>query len=202
MNNIPQIFIDSYEGRNINDKSNNELSHLIAWISQLEPLSVKLGEIQVPDAQIKEKIEEKERKIISETQQLNIKITTSAEYKRYKCIPYIGDTFYTEWEEIENSREENKEILPIEPIGPEKIEQDTKEIIGPFIDISTGGYSYKNTPWGRRHYVEFRKRYQIKKTIVQERTSQPLNDGTVKFGPWNEISSKEEEINVFCYEKR
>ena len=66
-------------------ESNIELSHLIAWISQLEPLAVRLGEIQAPDAQIKEKIEEKERKIVSETQKLNIKTTTTAEYKRYKC---------------------------------------------------------------------------------------------------------------------
>ena len=64
VNNIPQVFVDSIEARTLNDKSNVELSHLIAWISQLEPLSQKLGEIQAPDAQIKEKKEEKESKVI------------------------------------------------------------------------------------------------------------------------------------------
>ncbi len=204
VNNIPQVFIDSYEARTLNDKSNIELSHLIAWISQLEPLAVRLGEIQAPDAQIKEKIEEKERKIVSETQKLNIKITTTAEYKRYKCIPYIGDAFYTEWEEIENSRQENKEVLPVVPVGPETIEEDENVVTTPTIDISINSYSYKNTPWGHRHHVDQRKSYQIKKTIVQKRTVQPLSDGTVRYGPWEKVDSKckEEEINVHEYENR
>ena len=46
--------------------------------------------------------------------------------------------------------------------------------------------------------------YQIKKTIVEERTVQPLNDGTVKYGPWKEVKDKckEEKINVYEYENR
>ena len=204
VNNIPQVFVDSYEARTLNDKSNIELSHLIAWISQLEPLAIRLGEIQAPDAQIKEKIEEKERKVVSETQKLNIKTTITAEYKRYKCIPYIWDEFYTEWEEIENSRQENKEVLPVVPVGPETLEENKSEVISPTIDISIRSYSYKNTPWGHRHHVDERKSYQIKKTIVQERTVQPLSDGTVKYGPWKKVDSKckEEEINVRRYENR
>ena len=204
VNNIPQVFIDSIEARTLNDKSNIELSHLIAWISQLEPLALKLGEIQAPDAQIKEKTEEKERKVISQTQRLNIKSTITAEFKRYKCIPYIGDVFYTEWEEIENSRQENQEVLPVEPVGPETIEENTRVITTPTIDISENSYSYKNTPWGHRHHVDQRKSYQIQKTIVEERTVQPLSDGTVKYGPWKEVKSKckEIEINVRKYENR
>lgn len=204
LNNIPQVFIDSYEARNINDKSNTELSHLIAWISQLEPLALRLGEIQAPDAQIKEKIEEKERKTVSENQTLNIKTTISAEYKRYKCTPYIGDIFYTEWEEIENTRQENKEVLPVEPVGPETVEEDISVLISPTYDISVNYYTYKNTPWGHRHHVDQRKSYQIKKTIVKERTVQPLNDGSIKYRPWKEVKSKckEEEINVKNYERR
>ena len=204
VNNIPQVFIDSIEARTLNDKSNIELSHLIAWISQLEPLALKLGEIQAPDAQIKEKTEEKERKVISQTQNLNIKSTITAEFKRYKCIPYIGDVFYTEWEEIENSRQENQEVLPVEPVGPETIEENTRVITTPTIDISENSYSYKNTPWGHRHHVDQRKSYQIQKTIVEERTVQPLSDGTVKYGPWKEVKSKckEIEINVRKYENR
>lgn len=152
----------------------------------------------------KRKIEEKERKIVSETQKLNIKITTTAEYKRYKCIPYIGDAFYTEWEEIENSRQENKEVLPVVPVGPETIEEDENVVTTPTIDISINSYSYKNTPWGHRHHVDQRKSYQIKKTIVQKRTVQPLSDGTVRYGPWEKVDSKykEEEINVHEYENR
>ena len=73
--------------------SNNELNHLISWISQLEPLAERLGEIQIPDAQIKKKAEEKERKTISENQALNVKTTITAEYKRYKYTPYIGEYF-------------------------------------------------------------------------------------------------------------
>ena len=46
--------------------------------------------------------------------------------------------------------------------------------------------------------------YQIKKTIVEARTVQPLNDGTVKYGPWKEVKEKckEEKINVHEYENR
>lgn len=203
-NNIPQFFIDSYEGRTLNSESNVELSHLIAWISQLEPLLVKCGEIKTPDAQIKEKTEERQTKTISETQKLNIKTTVLAEFKRYKCKPYIGDEFYTEWEEIEGSRKENKEVLPVEPLGPEETEQDTSVIITPTIDISYNSYSYKNTIFGRRHHVDQRRRYQIKKTIVKERTKQPMNDGTIKYGEWHTIDNlcKEENINVYEYENR
>ena len=149
-------------------------------------------------------MEEKETKIISENQKLNIKTTITAEFKRYKCIPYIGDIFYTEWEEIENSRQEKEEVLPVEPVGPETIEENEKVIISPTYDISLSSYSYKNTPWGHRHHVDSRKSYQIKKTIVEQRTMQPLNDGTVKYGPWNEVKSKckEEQINVRYYENR
>ena len=201
-NNIPQFFVDSYEARDKNSKSNSELSHLIAWISQLEPLAVKCGEIKAPDAHIKEKIEEKETRTISETQKLNIKTITTAEFERYKCIPYIGDPFYTEWEEIEGSRKENDEILPVEPIGPETNEQKTTEVISDWIDISEYSYSYKNTPWGHRHHVDGRKKYQIKTTIIEERTCQPMNDGTTKYGEWKEISRVPEEINVYKYENR
>ena len=202
VNNIPQVFVDSYEARELNSKSNSELSHLVAWISQLEPLSLKCGEIQAPDAQIKEKIEEKEIKTISDNQKLNIKITITAEFKRFKCIPYIGDVFYTEWEEIEGTRKENKEVLPVEPIGPETKEQKTSEIITPTFDESYNSYSYKNTWLGRRHHVDQRKSYQIKKTIIEERTVQPLNDGTSRFGEWKQISCKEETINYREYEVR
>ena len=202
VNNIPQVFVDSYEARELNSKSNSELSHLVAWISQLEPLSLKCGEIQAPDAQIKEKIEEKEIKTISDNQKLNIKITITAEFKRFKCIPYIGDVFYTEWVEIEGTRKENKEVLPVEPIGPETKEQKTSEIITPTIDKSYNSYSYKNTWLGRTHHVDQRKSYQIKKTIIEERTVQPLNDGTSRFGEWKQISCKEETINYREYEVR
>ena len=204
LNNIPQIFIDSYEARKLNDKSNIELSHLIAWISQLDPLSDKFGEIQAPDAQVKERIEEKQTKTISESQTLNIKTIITAEFKRYKCIPYIGDIYYTDWEEIDNTRKENKEVLPVEPVGPETIEENTRVITTPTIDISINSYSYKNTPWGHRHHVDQRMSYQIKKTIVEARTVQPLNNGTVKYGPWKEVTEKckEEKINVHEYENR
>ena len=112
--------------------------------------------------------------------------------------------FYTEWEEIENSRQENQEVLPVEPVGPETIEENTRVITTPTIDISENSYSYKNTPWGHRHHVDQRKSYQIQKTIVEERTVQPLSDGTVKYGPWKEVKSKckEIEINVRKYENR
>ena len=84
------------------------------------------------------------------------------------------------------------------------MEENKSEVISPTIDISIGSYSYKNTPWGHRHHVDERKSYQIKKTIVQERTVQPLSDGTVKYGPWKKVDSKckEEEINVRRYENR
>ena len=165
-------------------------------------MSLKCGEIQAPDAQIKEKIEEKEIKTISDNQKLNIKITITAEFKRFKCIPYIGDVFYTDWEEIEGTRKENKEVLPVEPIGPETKEQKTSEIISPTIDKSYNSYSYKNTWLGRTHHVDQRKSYQIKKTIIEERTVQPLNDGTSRFGEWKQISCKEETINYREYEVR
>lgn len=167
-------------------------------------MAVKLGEIQTPDAQVKEKIEEREIKVISETQTLNVKTATTAEYKRFKCIPYIGDIYYSEWEEIENTRKENKEVLPVEPVGPETIEENERVIISPTIDINVYYYTYKNTPWGHRHRVEGRMSYQIKKTIVERRTAQPLNDGNVRYGPWTEVKEKckEEKINVRNYENR
>ena len=202
--NIPQFFVDSYEARKENNESNTELSHLIAWISQLEPLLVKCGEIKTPDAQIKEKTEEKQTKTISETQKLNVKTTIVAEFKRYKCKPYIGDEFYTEWEEIEGTRKENKEVLPVEPVGPETKERKVSEIITPTIDKSYNYYTYKNTWLGKRHHVDQRRSYQIKKTIVEERTAQPMNDGTTKYGEWAQVKElcKEEIINVREYENR
>ena len=46
--------------------------------------------------------------------------------------------------------------------------------------------------------------YQIKKTVVKERTAQPMNDGTTKYGEWVELKDlcKEEMINVYEYENR
>ena len=46
--------------------------------------------------------------------------------------------------------------------------------------------------------------YKIKKTIVEERTVQPLDDGTVKYGPWKEVKNKckEEKIDIKHYENR
>ena len=165
---------------------------------------MKCGEIKTPDAQIKEKTEEKQTKTISETQKLNVKTTIVAEFKRYKCKPYIGDEFYTEWEEIEGTRKENKEVLPVEPVGPETKERKVSEIITPTIDKSYNYYTYKNTWLGKRHHVDQRRSYQIKKTIVEERTAQPMNDGTTKYGEWAQVKElcKEEIINVREYENR
>lgn len=192
--NIPQYFIDSCEARNPGNESSENLKHLVAWCGQLKPLLQEYGEIKVPHAQIKEKIEEKQTKVISTSQKLNIKITVTAEFKRDKCIPYIGDVFYTEWEEIEGTRKESKEVLPVVPQGPEKKEQKTSEIMTPQQKRVTNRYNYKNTMFGRRHYVEEGYYYQTKRTIIEERTAQPMNDGTVKYGEWKIISSNDQEI--------
>lgn len=92
--------------------------------------------------------------------------------------------------------------MPVEPIGPETKEQKKSEITSPTIDESYNSYSYKNTIFGRRHHVDQRRRYQIKKTIVEERTCQPMNDGTTKYGKWEQISCNEEKINYYEYENR
>ena len=198
--NIPQFFVDSYEARKENNESNIELSHLIAWISQLEPLFMKWGEIHISNTQFKEKIEEKQIKTISETQKLNVKTIIVAEFKRYKCKPYIGEELYNEWEEIEGTRKENKEVLPVEPVGPEKKERKESVIITNTIDEIYNSYTQKFLIL--RFHVDQRRKYQIKKTIVEERTSQPMNDGTIKYGEWVQVKElcKEEKINVSEYE--
>ena len=67
--------------------------------------------------------------------------------------------------------------------------KNTRVIIATTIDVSINSYNYKNTPLGHRYYVDQRMSYKIKKTFVEWGT-QPLNDGTVKYGPWKEEKEK------------
>ena len=55
LNSIPQYFVDSVEAReeDDNNRSREELKHLIAWVSQLNTLQDYLGEIQEVNAEIK-----------------------------------------------------------------------------------------------------------------------------------------------------
>ncbi len=115
---IPQYFVDSKEARDENyNNSREELKHLIAWVSQLRTLNENLGEIQEVDAEIKSKEEEIKEEILSETTKLNVKTTTVAKFSRIKSTLYNGEITYSDWEEIAGTREEKKEILPIQPVG-------------------------------------------------------------------------------------
>ena len=63
VNNIPQVFVDSYEARTLNDKSNIELSHLIAWISQLEPLAIRLGKFKLLMLKLRKKLKKRKERL-------------------------------------------------------------------------------------------------------------------------------------------
>lgn len=193
--NIPQYFVDSCEARNQGNDSNSELAHLLGWIGQLDPLANKFGEIQAPDKDLKEKKEIKETKIISETQKLNIKTVISAEFRKFHCVPYIGEPYDTDPEEIEGTRKEEQIVLPVEKLGPETIEKMTDVVYGGRTRVETNHYSYKNNPFGRRHHVTDGYYYTPKITIVKERTCQPMTDGTTVFGEWKEISRNTEITN-------
>ena len=190
---IPQYFVDSKEAR-IEENYNNsreELKHLIAWVSQLHTLEENLGEIQEVDAEIKSKEKEIKEEIISETTKLNIKTTITAKFQRIKSELYNGEITYSDWEEIPDSRKENKEILPIKPIGKPTVEERTREEHGNSYKEKGGTKPVgKRSIFSHRARVEYGSIFQNITVIKEKRKCQPMNDGTVKYGDWEEISKK------------
>ena len=193
LNSIPQYFVDSVEAREENyNRSKEELKHLIAWVSQLNTLKENLGEIQEVDAEIKSKEDEFKTDTISETTKLNIKTIITAKFKRIKSILYNGEITYSDWEEVPNSRKEEKIVLPIEPIGEPTIEKRARNENSEPIRIVTGKKKVGHTSlFHHRAKVDTGYYEQTIYIINEERKCQPMNDGTVKYEEWKEISRKE-----------
>jgi len=196
LDSIPQYFVDSVEAREENNnRSREELKKLIAWASQLKTLQENLGEIQEVDASIMSREEEFETKILSEKTILNTKYIVESTYKREKLIKYNGDISYTDWKEVPDTRKEIKECLPIEPIGKPSIEKRKRIENEKPVKIITG-----KRPVGKRRYLLFGPRKRVDtgyieyatNTLEEERTCQPMNDGTVRYGNWVEKSRKRE----------
>ena len=172
LNSIPQYFVDSVEAREENyNRSREELKHLIAWVSQLHTLQENLGEFKT---------------------KLNIKTIITAKFRRIKSILYNGEITYSDWEEIPNSRNEEKKILPIEPIGKPSIEKRTREERTEPVRIKTGERKV-----GEPHLLYHRPKVDVgyfEQTIYyinEERICQPMNDGSIKYEEWKEKSRKE-----------
>jgi energy-coupling factor transporter ATP-binding protein EcfA2 len=193
LNSIPQYFVDSVEAREENyNRSREELKHLIAWVSQLHTLQENLGEIQEVNAEIKSQEEEFKTDIISETTKLNIKTIITAKFKRIKSILYNGEITYSDWEEIPNSRNEEKQILPIEPIGKPTIEKRTREDRTEPVKIVTGQRKVGHASlFIHRPKVDVGYFEQTIYYINEERICQPMNDGSIKYEEWKEKSRKE-----------
>jgi hypothetical protein len=192
LNSIPQYFVDTKDARKENDESKEELKHLITWVSQLRTLQENLGEIQEVNAEIKSTEEEFKTQIISEETHLNIKTIITAEFKRTKSILYNGEITYSDWEEIPDSRNEKEEILPIEPVGESMIEKRTRQENTEPVKIVTGKKKigsvriFSHRPKVDTGYIEH-----ITYFINEERICQPMNDGSIKFGEWEEKSRTE-----------
>lgn len=196
LNNIPQYFVDSIEAREENNnRSREELKHLITWASQLKSLNENLGEIQEVEAEIKSREEEFETKILNEKTILNTKYILKSQFKREKLTMYNGMISYTDWEEVPDTRKETKEILPIKPVGKPTIEKRKRIENEKPVEVITG-----KRPVGNRRYILFGPRKRVNtgfieyatNTINEERTCQPMNDGTIKYGEWVEKSRKRE----------
>ena len=197
LNSIPQYFVDSVEAREENNnRSREELKHLIAWVSQLNTLQENLGEIEEVDAEIKSREEEIKTKILDEKTILNIKTIIKATFRREKLIMYNGNISYTDWEEIPGSKEEIKEILPIKPVGKPTIEKRTRIENEKTRRVVTGKRAVGHRKYlgviGPKRKVETGYYENVTHSINEERTCQPLNDGTIKYGEWVEKSRKRE----------
>lgn len=191
LNNIPQYFIDSIEAREEGNRSREELKHLIAWVSQLNTLQYNFGEIQEVNAEVKSREEELKTEVINEKIILNIKTITKASFQREKLTMYNGEISYTDWTEIPGSRNEIKETLPIAPVGKPTIEkrnrienEETRRNVTGKRDVGNRKYVI----FGPRKKVEYGHYLTITHTIYEERTCQPMNDGTIKYGEWIEKS--------------
>ena len=193
LNSIPQYFVDSVEAREENNnRSREELKHLIAWVSQLHTLQENLGEIQEVNAEIKLQEEEFKTDIINEITKLNIKTIITAKFKRIKSILYNGEITYSDWEEIPNSRNEERQTLPAEPIGKPTIEKRTREEHSETVRNVTGQKKVGHTSlFSHRPKVDTGYYEQTTYYIVEERICQTMSDGTIKYEEWKEKSRKE-----------
>ena len=196
LNSIPQYFVDSVEARDEdNNRSREELKHLIAWVSQLNTLQENLGEIMEVDSEIQSKEEEIKTEILNEKTVLNTKIIIKANFRREKHIMYNGNISYTDWEEVPNSREEIKETLPIMPVGKPTVETRTRIENEKPLKVVTGKRPVGPRRYyivGPRHRVDTGYIENVSYSIKEERTCQPMNDGTIQYGEWKEISRKRE----------
>ena len=109
--------MDSIEARKMNDPSNIELSHLLAWVGQLNTLFDNLGEIQNVDSKIQKKEVEEKTEVVATHVKLRDKKIILAKFTRNKSTDYDGKIYYSEWVEVPNSRTEEHEELPLEPLG-------------------------------------------------------------------------------------
>ena len=200
LNNIPQYFIDSIEAREEGNKSREELKHLVAWVSQLNTLQDNFGEIQEVDAEVKSREEELKTEVINEKITLNIKTITKASFQREKLTMYNGEISYTDWTEIPGSRKEIKETLPIAPVGKPTIEkreriesEEPRRIVTGKRDVGPRKYLIA----GPRKKIEYGHYLTLTHNIYEERTCQPMNDGTIKYGEWIEKSrtTKRKQVN-------
>jgi len=105
---------------------------------------------------------------------------------------YNGEITYNDWEEIPNSRNEEKKILPIEPIGKPTTEKRTREESTEPIRTVTGQRKVGSTHlFTHRRKVDTGYFERTTYFINEERKCQPMNDGSIRYGEWEEKSRKE-----------
>ena len=115
LNAIPQYFVDSIEARDTTKTQNSsreDLKYLIAWISQLDTLYSKHGEIKDVDKEVKSERFETKREKVDDSINGNVHTIITAEFKRSVKEFYNGETTFSDWEEVPDTRITSNTTLP------------------------------------------------------------------------------------------
>ena len=162
----------------------------------MKSLNETLGEINTVDDEIMKEELQTQRRVVSDTTELNIRTIETALFERRKKTLYSGTILYSDWEEKEGTRSEEKKVLidpPPEMIPEERIKE---EILGEerIVDSTIEG-DRQNVFFGKRTRLCSGRIMQKKRRIVERRYCQVFRDGTIKHTPW-EITSDIESSNV------
>ena len=164
---------------------------MIEWISTLLSINETLGIINDVDNDVMKEENEEVRKVVDDVTEGNIRTITTALFQRKKQILYSGRLLFTDWEEDEGSRLEEKRFL-IEP-PPDMIPEERQEIklIGAerkVVDSTVYGTRQFMGLFGPRSRMESGRIMQKKRITIWRRYKKVFSGGRIEHTDW-EVSA-------------
>ena len=192
LNSVQQYFLSNREAKIENTESRKKLREMIEWISTLPSFNETLGIINDVDNDVMMEENQEERRVVSDTTEGNIRTIITALFQRKKQILYSGKLLYTDYEEVEGSRLEEKRFL-IEP-PPDMIPEDAEEtkILGERKVVDSTVYGgRKFMLFGPRSRSEKGRIMQKKLITKKRRYKKVYSGGKTEQTPWEVISTTE-----------